>query len=155
MLEPAMPKLVRLGGSHAQRELWEDTLIVACLRGRYGGKAAQLISDRLDRRAFRTRRRLVARGSAGSIEALAEPGSDYLGLQNFMHIGYSCESAPRDDPCRLFVRRHLRCRSASEPSPIQSHTACRSRSTHLKAMPWPGRSGATALPSRIVSGSSM
>ncbi len=50
MLEPAMPELVRLGGSHAQRELWEDTLIVACLRGGHGGKAAQLISGRLDRR---------------------------------------------------------------------------------------------------------
>ena len=27
-----MPAVVRIGGSHAQRELWEDTLIVACLR---------------------------------------------------------------------------------------------------------------------------
>ena len=32
ILEPVMPALVRIGGSHAQRELWEDTLIVACLR---------------------------------------------------------------------------------------------------------------------------
>ncbi|HEV7409214.1 MAG TPA: tetratricopeptide repeat protein [Bradyrhizobium sp.] len=50
ILEPLMPALVRIGGSHAQRELWEDTLIVACLRGGHGDKAAKLLSDRLQRR---------------------------------------------------------------------------------------------------------
>jgi hypothetical protein len=50
ILEPLMPALVRIGGSHAQRELWEDTLIVACLRGGRGYKAAKIISDRLHRR---------------------------------------------------------------------------------------------------------
>src|SRR6266852_4248979 len=32
ILDPLMPAVVRSGGSHAQRELWEDTLIVAYLR---------------------------------------------------------------------------------------------------------------------------
>jgi hypothetical protein len=50
ILEPLMPALVRIGGSHAQRELWEDTLIVACLRGGQADKAAKLLSDRLQRR---------------------------------------------------------------------------------------------------------
>jgi tetratricopeptide (TPR) repeat protein len=50
LMEPAMPDLVRIGGSHAQRELWEDTLIVACLRAGRGDKAAKMISDRLHRR---------------------------------------------------------------------------------------------------------
>jgi hypothetical protein len=50
LLEPQMSTLVRIGGSHAQRELWEDTLIVACLRAGYGDKAAKIISDRLHRR---------------------------------------------------------------------------------------------------------
>ncbi|MEA2887529.1 MAG: hypothetical protein QOD11_1889 [Bradyrhizobium sp.] len=50
ILEPLMPAMVRIGGSHAQRELWEDTLIVACLRGGHGDKAAKLLSDRLHRR---------------------------------------------------------------------------------------------------------
>jgi hypothetical protein len=50
ILEPLMPAVVRIGGSHAQRELWEDTLIVACLRGGQGDKAARLLSDRLQRR---------------------------------------------------------------------------------------------------------
>jgi Tfp pilus assembly protein PilF len=49
-LEPQMAELVRIGGSHAQRELWEDTLIVACLRAGYGDKAAGIIRDRLQRR---------------------------------------------------------------------------------------------------------
>ena len=50
ILEPVMPAVVRIGGSHAQRELWEDTLIVACLRSGHSDKAAKLISDRLHRR---------------------------------------------------------------------------------------------------------
>jgi len=50
VLESEMSEVVRIGGSHAQRELWEDTLIVACLRGGHGGKAAKIIARRLDRR---------------------------------------------------------------------------------------------------------
>jgi hypothetical protein len=50
LLQPAMSDLVRIGGSHAQRELWEDTLIVAYLRGGHREKAAGLISARLERR---------------------------------------------------------------------------------------------------------
>ena len=49
-LEPAISELVRIGGSHAQRELWEDTLIVAWLRAGHGDDAARRISARLDRR---------------------------------------------------------------------------------------------------------
>ena len=49
-LEPQMSALVRIGGSHAQRELWEDTLIVAYLREGHSDKAAMAISDRLHRR---------------------------------------------------------------------------------------------------------
>jgi len=50
ILEPLMPEVVRVGGSNAQRELWEDTLIVACLRGGRGDKAAKIIANRLHRR---------------------------------------------------------------------------------------------------------
>lgn len=50
LLEPAIGDIVRIGGSHAQRELWEDTLIVACLRAGQRDKAARLISTRLERR---------------------------------------------------------------------------------------------------------
>ena len=50
LLEPATSELARIGGSHAQRELWEDTLIVAYIRAGHGDKAASRISARLDRR---------------------------------------------------------------------------------------------------------
>ena len=50
ILEPLMQAVVRIGGSHAQRELWEDTFIVACLRGGHGDKAARMIASRLQRR---------------------------------------------------------------------------------------------------------
>ncbi|WGS24109.1 MULTISPECIES: tetratricopeptide repeat protein [unclassified Bradyrhizobium] len=53
ILAPLMPELVRIGGSHAQRELWEDTFIVACLRAGQGRQAVNLISDRLHRRPSR------------------------------------------------------------------------------------------------------
>lgn len=50
VLEPLMPEVVRIGGSHAQRELVEDTLIVACLRAGDTGKARALIDRRLHHR---------------------------------------------------------------------------------------------------------
>jgi Tfp pilus assembly protein PilF len=50
ILEPLMPEVVRIGGSHAQRELWEDTLIVAYLRAQQTDKARQAIDRRLHRR---------------------------------------------------------------------------------------------------------
>ncbi|VIO80323.1 hypothetical protein CI41S_72270 [Bradyrhizobium ivorense] len=53
ILAPLMPELVRIGGSHAQRELWEDTFIVACLRSGQGRQATALISERLHRRPSR------------------------------------------------------------------------------------------------------
>ncbi len=53
ILGPLMPELVRIGGSHAQRELWEDTFIVACLRAGQGEQATNLISERLHRRPSR------------------------------------------------------------------------------------------------------
>jgi hypothetical protein len=65
ILEPLMPAVVRIGGSHAQRELWQDTLIVACLRGGHGDKAARMISERLHRRPS-------ARDEAWSREARRE-----------------------------------------------------------------------------------
>jgi tetratricopeptide (TPR) repeat protein len=50
ILEPRMPDVARVGGSHAQRELYEDTLIVACLRAGQPEKARTLINRRLHHR---------------------------------------------------------------------------------------------------------
>ena len=49
-LEPLMPQVVRIGGSHAQRELYEDTLIVAYLRGGHSEEAREIIKNRLHHR---------------------------------------------------------------------------------------------------------
>jgi hypothetical protein len=50
LLAAAMADLPRIGGSHAQREIFEDSLIVACLRSGQSAKAATLLRSRLTRR---------------------------------------------------------------------------------------------------------
>ena len=50
ILEPALADLSRVGGSHAQREVFEDSLIVAYLRSGQSAKAAPLLNRRLTRR---------------------------------------------------------------------------------------------------------
>jgi tetratricopeptide (TPR) repeat protein len=50
ILEPALADLPRIGGSYAQREIFEDSLIVAYLRSGQPVKAAPLLRARLARR---------------------------------------------------------------------------------------------------------
>jgi len=50
VLEAALLDLPRIGGSHAQREVFEDSLIVAYLRSGQSAKAAALLRSRLGRR---------------------------------------------------------------------------------------------------------
>ena len=50
ILEPVQDQIVRIGGSHAQRELFEDTLLEAYLRAGQLGKAETALRARLDRR---------------------------------------------------------------------------------------------------------
>jgi Tfp pilus assembly protein PilF len=49
-LEPVLAEVVRIGGSHAQREIIEDTFIVAAIRGGEVSKARALLDQRLHRR---------------------------------------------------------------------------------------------------------
>jgi Tfp pilus assembly protein PilF len=49
-LEPVLADVVRIGGSHAQREIVEDTLIVALIRAGRTGRARTLLDARLHRR---------------------------------------------------------------------------------------------------------
>jgi hypothetical protein len=49
-LEMALADLPRIGGSHAQREVFEDSLIVACLKSGQPAKAEALLRSRLARR---------------------------------------------------------------------------------------------------------
>lgn len=46
--KPARP--VRIGGSHAQREMIEDTLLIALMRSGDAAKARELLDRRLHRR---------------------------------------------------------------------------------------------------------
>ena len=48
--EAALADLPRIGGSHAQREVFEDSLIVAYLGSDQPAKAAALLRSRLARR---------------------------------------------------------------------------------------------------------
>src|SRR5215471_5371201 len=50
ILEPALADLPRIGGSHAQREIVEDSLIIAYLRSGQPAKASPLLHTRLGRR---------------------------------------------------------------------------------------------------------
>ena len=50
LLVPVLPGLVRVGGSHAQRDVFEETLLGAYLRSGRTEAAALLFRERLDRR---------------------------------------------------------------------------------------------------------
>jgi hypothetical protein len=50
ILEPASAEVVRIGGSHAQREMIEDTLLIALMKSGEAVKARHLLDGRLHRR---------------------------------------------------------------------------------------------------------
>jgi hypothetical protein len=50
ILEPVAAEVVRIGGSHAQREMIEDTLLIALMRSGEAAKAHELLDRRLHRR---------------------------------------------------------------------------------------------------------
>lgn len=50
LLEPVAGEVIRIGGSHAQREVFEDTLLAAYLRTGRREQAETLLRERLDRR---------------------------------------------------------------------------------------------------------
>jgi hypothetical protein len=50
LLQPAMHEVVRVGGSHAQREVMEDLLLVALMKGGEPAQAGALLNERLHRR---------------------------------------------------------------------------------------------------------
>ena len=65
VLATALPELARVGGSHAQREVFEDTFIAAALRAGHHDKARARLAERLARRpSVRDRRWLDAASAA-------------------------------------------------------------------------------------------
>ena len=62
-LAPVLTEVVRIGGSHAQRELVEDTYIIALMRSGELPRARAVLDARLHRRpSLRDRRWQAARG---------------------------------------------------------------------------------------------
>jgi hypothetical protein len=60
-LAPMRADVVRIGGSHAQRDLFEETLLEALLRAGRRDEALALLTERLDRRpSVADERRLMA-----------------------------------------------------------------------------------------------
>ena len=50
LMEPVFPQLVRVGGSHAQREVFEDTMLEAYIRAGQFEKAEDMLRSRLQQR---------------------------------------------------------------------------------------------------------
>lgn len=50
LMEPVFPQMVRIGGSHAQREVFEDTMLEAYIRAEEFEKAEQMLRLRLKQR---------------------------------------------------------------------------------------------------------
>ena len=50
LMEPAFPQLIRMGGSHAQREVFEDTMLEAYIRAEEFEKAELMLRSRLQQR---------------------------------------------------------------------------------------------------------
>jgi len=59
-LLPVRPQVVRVGGSNAQREVFEDTLLEACIRAGRFEAAQPILAERLERRPSERDRRMLA-----------------------------------------------------------------------------------------------
>ena len=82
-LEPVFPQLTRIGGSHAQREVFEDTLLEAYLRAGQFDRAEEMLRERLNRRetvrdTFWLGRVMAGKGEAASaLESLTRAATGW------------------------------------------------------------------------------
>ena len=71
LMEPVFPQLTRVGGSHAQRLVFEDTLLEACLRAEEFDKATAMLRERLSKRESPRDNYWMARAQQGLGDLLA------------------------------------------------------------------------------------
>ncbi len=90
-LEPLMPQLARMGGSHAQREVFEDTLLEAYLRAQCYDQAQSMLRQRLKCRPSVRDRFWLAR-------VQADAGAN-AGAQELLHwVAQNWQHADPDSP---------------------------------------------------------
>ena len=91
LIEPVFPQLTRVGGSHAQREVFEDTLLEAYLRAEQFDKAETMLRERLSRRESPRDNLSLARVQADT--GKPEDAKTSLGL-----VAQGWQSADADSP---------------------------------------------------------
>jgi hypothetical protein len=65
-LEPFAEDIVRVGGSHAQQDVFDETLVAAWIRAGEPDKAARALERRLERRPSPRAERWLARATAAA-----------------------------------------------------------------------------------------
>ena len=91
LLEPVYPQLTRVGGSHAQRLVFEDTLLVAYLRAEEFDKATDMLRERLSRRESPRELYWLARAQAGQ-------GNKAEALSNASQVKVTWDQADTNTP---------------------------------------------------------
>ena len=74
-MERPISELARIGGSHAQREVFEDTLLEAYIRAEQFDKAEDMLRERLNRRASIRDEFWLGRTQAGKGDAASAAGT--------------------------------------------------------------------------------
>ena len=90
-LEPVFPQLARIGGSHAQREVFEDTLLEAYLRAGQYDKAEDMLTERLNRRSS-------VRDSYWMSRAQASTGQADAAKESLSHVKQQWQHADPGSP---------------------------------------------------------
>ena len=91
LMEPVYGQLTRIGGSHAQREVFEDTLLEAYLRAGQMDKAEAMLRTRLNRRPSTRDLFWLGRAQVSS-------GQSEAARASFNHARQRWQSADRDSP---------------------------------------------------------
>jgi hypothetical protein len=65
-IEPLTPRVIELGGSRAQRDVFHDTLLEACFRAKDMDRAERLLAERVARRPDRFWKTRTATGTAAA-----------------------------------------------------------------------------------------